>query len=131
MFAEVFYSNQERTRGWQELAKEFRAKFPNVMRLIKSWKQEKNMTKIKEYMIEHEISAEKPTASLSIAMMNLESRIFTEILKRLYRKRWRAFHIHDCIIVPKTKNKNQPTRAEILGIMKDVYQEFGLVPTFD
>ena len=131
MFAEVFYSNQERTRGWQEFAKEFRNKYPTVMKAVKSWKQAENMTKIEEYMNEHGISAEKPTASLSIAMMNLESRIFTEILRRLYRKRWRAFHIHDCIIVPKTKSKNQPTRAEVLGIMKDVYQEFGLVPTFD
>ena len=82
-------------------------------------------------MSKRNLSYSKPEAALSIAMMNLEARIFGEMLRRMYRKRWRAFHIHDCIIVPQTTSKNQPTREEVIGIMRDVYKECGLLPTFD
>lgn len=132
MFAEVFYSNRQRTYQWQEYATEFRAKFPNVMQSIKYWKYPTNAPDIKSYMDSHGISSgDKPTASLSIAMMNLEANIFTEILKRIYKKRWKAVHIHDCVIVPKTKGKNQPTREQIVSIMQEVYRDYGLSPTFD
>lgn len=132
MFAEVFYSNHQRTYQWQEYATEFRAKFPHVMESIKYWKYPNNAPDIKMYMESHGISAgNKPTAALSIAMMNLEANIFTEILRRIYRKRWKAVHIHDCIIVPKTKSRNQPTKEQILSIMHDVYREYGLFPVFD
>ena len=82
-------------------------------------------------MSKHGLSSDKPEAALSIAMMNLEARIFTEVLKRMYSKRWRAFHIHDCIIVPQTRSKNQPAKDEVVAIMKDEYKKYGLVPTFD
>jgi bacillopeptidase F (M6 metalloprotease family) len=131
MFAEVFYSNKQRTYRWQEYATEFRSKFPNVMKSIKYWKSPENAPDIKAYMETHDLNyKDKPTTSLSIAMMNLEAQIFTEILRRVYRKRWKAVHIHDCIIVPKTRGKNQPTKEQIVSIMKDVYSKYGLSPTF-
>ena len=74
-------------------------------------------------------SLDKPTASLSVAMMDLEAQIFTTILKRLYAKRWNAIHIHDCIVIPKDGNLNHPAIDQVRAIMEDVYKEFGLSPT--
>ena len=131
MFAEVFYSNSHQVKHYQSFARRFQKQFPNVMRLIKAWKKKENQAWIDAYMSKRNLSYSKPEAALSIAMMNLEARIFGEMLRRMYRKRWRAFHIHDCIIVPQTTSKNQPTREEVIGIMRDVYKECGLLPTFD
>ena len=131
MFAEVFYSNSRKTRGWQEYAKEFRQDFPNVLKFVKYWKHKKLPSDIQEYLESHNLYVSKATTSLSIAMMNLEAQIFTEILKRIYAKKWKAIHVHDCIIIPKTKSKNKPTKEDILKIMMDVYREYGLSPTFD
>ena len=130
-FAQIFYSNIDHIKCYQSFAVEFKKQFPNVMKLIKFWKKEENREWVKEYMDAHGISTDKPTAALSIAMMSLEANIFTEVLKRMYSKRWRAFHIHDCIIVPHTRSKNQPTRNEVVSIMKEEYKKYGLIPTFD
>lgn len=62
--------------------------------------------------------------------MALESDIFTSILKRLFAKRWHAAHIHDCIVIPKDGSKNHPTIEEVKDVMIEVYQSFGLSPTF-
>jgi sulfur relay (sulfurtransferase) DsrC/TusE family protein len=110
---------------------EFKERFPNVYKLIAHWKKRKMAPDVEAYMEANHLFPNKPTASLSMAMMNLESKIFTEILKRIYRKRWRAVHIHDCIVVPKTGKKNQPEKSEVLEIMREVYQQYGLCPTFD
>ena len=131
MFAEVFYSKTHQVKGYQIFGRKFQKQFPNVMRLIKAWKKEENRAWIDAYMSKRNLSYSKPEAALSIAMMNLEARIFGEVLKRMYSKRWRAFHIHDCIIVPQTTSKNQPSRDEVISIMKDVYKVCGLLPTFD
>ena len=131
MFAEVFYSKTHQVKGYQIFGRKFQKQFPNVMRLIKAWKKEENRAWIDAYMSKRNLSYSKPEAALSIAMMNLEARIFGEVLKRMYSKRWRAFHIHDCIIIPQTTGKNQPTRDEVISIMKDVYKVCGLLPTFD
>ena len=131
MFAEVFYSNSRKTRGWQEYAKEFQQQFPNVIGFIKCWKNDVIPPDIQSYLNEQNLIPTKPTASLSIAMMNLEAQIFTKILKRIYAKRWKAIHVHDCIVVPKTKSKNKPRKEDILKIMMEVYKEYGLAPTFD
>lgn len=131
MFAQVFYSNSEKVEWYYKFGNEFQKQYPNVMRLIKAWKKRENKEWIDAYMNKQKLYDYKPEAALSIAMMNLEARIFTEVLKRMYSKRWRAFHIHDCIIVPQTTSKNQPSRDEVISIMKDVYKVCGLLPTFD
>lgn len=131
MFAEVFYSNDKETRCWQEYAKEFQEQFPRVIELIKYWKNSK-APDIHKYLSDNGISTlKKATSALSMAMMNLEAQIFVEILKRIYRKRWYAVHIHDCIIIPKTKSKNQPKKEQVIKIMQEVYKEYGLAPSFD
>lgn len=131
MFKQVFYSNTPYIYEGKELASEFKERFPNVYKLIAHWKKRKKAPDVEAYMEANHLFPNKPTASLSMAMMNLESKIFTEILKRIYRKRWRAVHIHDCIVVPKTGKKNQPEKSEVLEIMREVYQQYGLRPTFD
>ena len=131
MFQAVFYSHSPITDRWNDYAKEFKSHYPSVYKLIGDWKRKKTSEAVKNYMAEHQLPIDKGSASLSVAMMALEADIFTTILKRLYSKRWNALHIHDCIIIPKTANKNQPTKEEVVGIMQDVYRSFGLAPTFD
>lgn len=131
MFAQVFYSNREKVEWYYKFGNEFQKQYPNVMGLIKAWKMKENRGWVDAYMNKQKLYDYKPESALSIAMMNLEARVFGEILRRMYRKRWRAFHIHDCIIVPQTTSKNQPTRDEVISIMKDVYKVCGLLPTFD
>ena len=131
MFAQVFYSNSEKVEWYYKFGNEFQKQYPNVMRFIKAWKMKENREWIDAYRDKYGLSSDRPEAALSVAMMNLEARIFTEVLKRMYSKRWRAFHIHDCIIVPQTTSKNQPIRYEVISIMKDVYKVCGLLPTFD
>lgn len=131
MFQAVFYSHSPIADRWNDYAKEFKSHYPSVYKLIGDWKRRKTSEMVKNYMAEHQLPIDKCSASLSVAMMALEADIFTTILKRLYSKRWNALHIHDCIIIPKTTNKNQPTRDDVVEIMRDVYRSFGLVPTFD
>lgn len=131
MFQAVFYSHSPVSYRWDEYAKEFKNHYPSVYKLIGDWKRIKKIEMVKEYMNARHLPSDKASSSLSIAMMALEAEIFTTILKRLYAKRWNALHIHDCIVIPKTNNKNQPTREEVVEIMRDVYGSFGLSPTFD
>lgn len=131
MFQAVFYSHSPIADRWNDYAKEFKSHYPSVYKLIGDWKRKKTSEEVKNYMAEHHLPIDKGSASLSVAMMALEADIFTTILRRLYSKRWNALHIHDCIIIPKTANKNQPTKEEVVGIMRDVYKSFGLEPTFD
>lgn len=131
MFQAVFYSHSPIADRWNAYAKEFKSHYPSVYKLIGDWKRKKTSDAVKNYMAEHHLPIDKGSASLSVAMMALEADIFTNILKRLYSKRWNALHIHDCIIIPKTTNKNQPTRDEVVEIMRGIYRSFGLAPTFD
>ena len=130
MFQEVFYSNTEYAYEWKEYAVEFQKQFPTVYNRIGCWKSAKRMPFVKKYMDDHHLSVDRTSTSLSISMMNLEAQIFTEILKRLYRKRWNAVHIHDCIVIPEDDNKNHPTREQVKEIMEEVYREYGLCPSF-
>lgn len=132
MFAEVFYSNKVYVYKWQKFAVDFKGKYPNVIKLIKTWKKDKNISNCKKYISGQGVYSGGITAknALSIAMMNLEAQIFTQILRRMYSKRWSAVHIHDCIIVPNTRSNNQPTREQVIEIMEDVYKKYGLSPTF-
>lgn len=129
MFQEVFYSNSPYAYHWKEYAVEFKNQFPSVYKKIGVWKRSRQTIEIKEYMAERNLTVDKPTASLSVAMMNLEAQIFTNILKRLYAKRWNAIHIHDCIVIPKDGNTNHPTIDQVRSVMEDVYRAFGLCPT--
>lgn len=130
MFQEVFYSSTPYAYKWKGYAVEFKKQFPSVYQQIGEWKRKRLPKEIKDYLSDKGLAISKPTASLSVAMMNLEAQIFTGILKRLYAKRWNAVHIHDCIVIPKDGNKNHPAKEQVETIMADVYRDFGLAPTF-
>ncbi len=136
MFGEVFYSNIDRMvykRNGERIVKEygkvFRRRYPNVYKEIARWKHPEEHPDIQRYLDEKGIIARKTTASLPVALMSLESRIFRSVLEALYRKRYYAVHIHDCIVIPETGNTHQPTREEVKRLMMKEYAKYGLVPT--
>ena len=129
MFAQVFYTNKVQVFKNQKLAILFSEHFPTVMRLIKRWKKTPIPDDIKSYIEQNKIYPKSENGALAIAMQQKESMLMGAILKRLYKKGWKALNIHDCIIIPKSRGK-QPSREEVLTIMNDVYQSFGLVATF-
>lgn len=128
MFAEVFYSNTTRL-GFKEYGKMFKDRYPNVYREIMRWKTPDKYYDIQCYLDRNGIQPQKSTASLSVALMALESRIFRSALASLYRKRFHAVHIHDCIVIPKTGSKHQPTPEEVERVLMKEYKKYGLVPT--
>ena len=139
MFAEVFYSKTTET-WFKELAKEFIAKYPNVYVHIEQWKNPMHIPYAKEMLIRHNKVIEVSNAycftdfdaeaALSNMMMSLESSIFREILQSLFRKRICCVHIHDAIVVPDTKGTEKVEPQQIIDVMKEVYEKYGLCPTF-
>lgn len=130
MFRQTFYSPTYKIVDTYDIGKEFAARYPNVFSLIGSWKRRKYAQDVAKYMSEHNLSYNEKSA-LSVAMMALESEIYTGILQRLFAKRWNALHIHDCIVVPEDGNTNHPSREQVQKVMLGVYQSYGLCPTFD
>lgn len=133
MFSQVFYSNTKQVYSWKPYARDFKARFPHVYSLVAYWKSKIVAPDVEAYMLENDLYVDKDrsTTALSVAMMNLEARIFVKILKRLYSRGWKVVHIHDCIIVPRICGGVLPDSEELLAIMESVYNEFGLFPTFD
>lgn len=133
MFSQVFYSNTKQVYSWKPYARDFKARFPHVYSLVAYWKSKIMAPDVEAYMLENDLCVDKDrsTTALSVAMMNLEARIFVKILKRLYSRGWKVVHIHDCIIVPRICGGVLPDSEELLAIMESVYNEFGLFPTFD
>ena len=130
VFAAVFYRTDDGDEG--EYAKEFGLMYPHVFEMIRDWKRPSNEETVREYLIKHKlpVNVDKMGASLSVAMMAFESDIYIDILRRLYMKRWKAVHIHDCIVIPKYKSKNRPTIDQVRTIMQEEFAKFGLCPSF-
>ena len=108
MFAEVFYSKKLSTRG-KENAKAFRKRFPNVYHAVLS-------------------SKKNDRTGLANYMMALESKIFWEILKRLYAAGYKVVNIHDAIVVPDTPENEGCTVEIVSQIMAEVYRDYSLTP---
>ena len=128
MFEEVFYSKTPNT-SFKTFGKIFKARYPNVYKTICRWKYPEKYPSIQKYLDDNGIVLEKSTAALPVALMALESRIFTSALASLYRKRYQAVHIHDCIVIPAGR-KHQPTPEEVKKILLKEYKKYGLVPTW-
>mgnify|MGYP003291086701 CR=1 FL=1 len=135
MFAEVFYSKTPKI-AWKQFAKEFNAQYPNVYNLIMRWKEPLKYDDLKSCLLARSkavvlgditLMTSQETA-LPNVMMDLESEIFREVLKSLYRKRIGAVHIHDAIVIPDTRSKVDAEQVE--SVMRDVYKKHGLHPTF-
>ena len=135
MFAEVFYSKTPKI-AWKEFAKEFKAQYPNVYGLIERWKEPlkhddlKNclLARNKAVLLDGKTYTKDQETALPNVMMDLESEIFREVLKSLYRKRIPAVHIHDAVVIPDTRAQVDVEKVE--SVMRDVYMKFGLHPTF-
>ena len=135
MFAEVFYSKTPKI-AWKEFAKEFKAQYPNVYGLIERWKEPlkhddlKNclLARNKAVLLDGKAYTKDQETALPNIMMGLESEIFREVLKSLYRKRIPAVHIHDAVVIPDTRAQVDVEKVE--SVMRDVYKKFGLHPTF-
>ena len=129
MFKEVFYSNTT-TLFYKEFGKIFAKRYPMVYMEIERWKTPDKYFDIQRLLQETGVEViKKPTASLSIALMALEGRIFKSAIASLYRKRYHAVHIHDCIVIPETGNKHQPYPEEVKTILLAEYMKYGLIPT--
>ena len=134
MFAEVFYSKTPKI-AWKEFAKEFKAQYPNVYGLIERWKEPlkhddlKNclLARNKAVLLDGKAYTKDQETALPNIMMDLESEIFREVLKSLYRKRIPAVHIHDAVVIPDTRAQVDVEKVE--SVMRDVYKKFGLHPT--
>ncbi|MDE6435605.1 MAG: hypothetical protein K2L07_15435 [Lachnospiraceae bacterium] len=108
MFAEVFYSKKLTTRG-KKYAKVFRRQFPNVYKVVRKQK-ESNRTR------------------LANDMMKLESKLFHEILMKLYNKRYKVVSIHDAIVVLDVKANKNCTVDVVRDIITKIYTSAGLHP---
>ena len=135
MFAEVFYSKTPKI-AWKEFAKEFKRQYPNVYGIIHRWKEPLKHNDLKKYLLARKKAVQidgtalmsSQETALPNVMMSLESEIFRDILKSLYRKRIAAVHIHDAVIIPDTRAKVDIEKVE--SVMRNVYKKFGLHPTF-
>lgn len=135
MFAEVFYSKTPKI-AWKEFAKEFKREYPSVYDLILRWKEPLKHDDLKECLLTRKKAVKLnditlmscQETALPNVMMDLESVIFRDILKSLYRKRIAAVHIHDAIVIPQTRAMVNVKQIE--AVMRDVYRNFGLYPTF-
>ena len=135
MFAEVFYSKTPKI-AWKAFAKEFKMDYPNVYNLIMRWKEPLKHDDLKSCLLARKkaVQLENMTlmtnqeTALPNVMMDIESEIFREVLKALFRKRINAVHIHDAIVIPQTRAMVEEEQVEV--VMRDVYKKFGLHPTF-
>lgn len=112
MFAQVFYGKQLTSRG-QEYAKVFKKKFPNVYSIILSFKR--GLEKSERTVLTHKLMA-------------LESKLFREVLRRLYELKYSIISIHDAVVVLDVKENNDCTPVVVKEIITNVYNELGLIP---
>lgn len=129
MFKQVFYSNRKGTYV-KPYAKIFRNKYGRVYKSIENWKEYKKHPHIKTYIKKKSIYSNKETSYLPNAMMKLESEIFCKVLKKLFKAKYKAIHIHDAIVVPDTRVNDSLEPQFVESIMSDVFKEYGLSPTF-
>lgn len=112
MFAQVFYGKQLTSRG-QEYAKIFKEQFPSVYSIILSFKR--GLDKSERTVLTHKLMA-------------LESKLFREVLRRLYELNYAVISIHDAIVVLDVKENDDCTPMVVKEIITNVYKEYGLLP---
>ena len=143
LFASVMYSyvSKRKKKLDEDRAKwvnMFNSLYPSVYQYINEIKQslheqckEKGM--VRELKHPHVVMinnipitfTHKDNVLLPMLLMKLESKIFTNILTKLFNKRIVCFGIHDAVAVIKSKLSEE----EIKQIMMDNYKEYGLIPT--
>ena len=119
-----------------EQLREFKAQYPNVYHLIEQWKEPLKNEILKGILLDKKRAVElgdmtlmqNQETALPNFMMLMESEIFREVLKSLFRKRIKAVHIHDAIVLPQTRAVVDVNKIE--EVMRSAYKHFGLHPTF-
>ncbi|WP_295935251.1 hypothetical protein, partial [uncultured Alistipes sp.] len=137
MFAKVFYSYSKNVTQANELGNAFKTLYPTVTKVIRDLKRkfhteciEEDRIKMKRIKTPNGNSkiVERDAFQLPHLLMRLESAIFTEILTRLFRKRYlHCIGIHDAVAV--MNDKYSPDYIE--KIMMEVYKAYGLHPKLD
>ena len=143
VFASVMYSyakkrekklDEERAK-WVNM---FKSLYPSVFQYINEIKQSlhqqcKDKGLVRELKHPYTVMlgtypvtyTQKDDILLSMLLMRLESKIFTNILTKLFNKRVVSFGIHDAVAVINSKLSEE----DIKQIMMNEYKKFGLVPT--
>ena len=143
VFASVMYSyiskrekklDDDRAK-WVDM---FKSSYPSVFQSINEIKlslheqcKDKGMVKELKHPYKVEINnhtitfTHKDEVLLPMLLMRLESKIFTNILTKLFNKRIVCFGIHDAVAVIKSNLSEE----EIKQIMMANYKEYGLIPT--
>ena len=62
-------------------------------------------------------------------MMRLESDLFHDILKECWNKGYKVVNLHDALVVFDVKQNENVTIDELIAIIKEAYNRFGLFPT--
>ena len=143
VFASVMYSyysprkrtKKEENSKWVEM---FRNLYPTVFKLIDEIKESlhnqcREKGAVEELKTPHVVCLgifrleykDKDAIMLSHMLMRLESKIFTEILRKLFNKRIVCFGIHDAVAVIQSKLSVD----DVMSLMTDVYADYGLIPT--
>lgn len=143
VFASVMYSYatarektpKEENAKWVKMFSEL---YPSVYEAINSIKKSlhqqcKDKGRTAELKHPHTVKVGKFTVTytkkdeilLPLLLMRLESKIFTQILTKLFNKRVLCFGIHDAVAVL----KSCLSEDDIKKVMMEVYREYGLIPT--
>ena len=110
LFQEVLYSKKKNITDKRKYGKVFVKMFPNVWKVLR-------YEKINNPVM------------LPCRMMQLESRLFHDILVRCYQRGWKVFNLHDAVIVLDVPENEHCTQDEIKNIILEVYHNNGLFPT--
>ena len=109
LFREIFYSLSTTVKH-KNFGKLFVERYPNVWKIIRSFKMEKD-------------------SLLPNKMMQLESEIFKDILARCFNIGWQVVNIHDAIIVLDTNANIECRNKDIENIISTVYEQYSLFPS--
>lgn len=126
MFSSLFYSKSKNIYKKQVHANAFKNKYPTITKILRHYKKT-----FKDQCIEREITKYHKgeyIAKIQIAhkMMQIESYLFTSILKQLFKiKDFYGVAIHDAIAVL----DNSIPENVVIDIIQKKYNEIGLCPT--
>jgi hypothetical protein len=111
MFAFVFYSKEYPNK--RKFARLFEKQFPNVFRLVESFKDG--------------IKKEEDRTVLSAKLRTLESKLFRKALKILFKRGYEVVSLHDAIVVLDTKANEKCTQEEVKIVLESVFRNEGLI----
>lgn len=123
MFEEVFYA-KKKSNKWARYAVFFKKHYPTVFNHISVARERNLITNAKR-------TKKEKKDHLANNMMTLESKIFRNILTKLYAKNIICLNIHDAIVVLDVKQNKNVTSEAVELVMKQTFREYDLIPTFD